>query len=47
MIEIWRQNMAASITWLIPFQKMWLRVVSAMTGNPPLASKELDFKDKG
>ena len=29
--------MAAIITWLISFEKIWLRVVSAMTGNPPLA----------
>ena len=28
--------MAAGITWLISFEKVWLRVVSAMTGNPPL-----------
>ena len=28
--------MAAIITWLISFEKIWLRVVSAMTGNPPL-----------
>ena len=30
--------MAASITWLISFEKVWLRVVSAMTGNPPLVT---------
>ena len=28
--------MAAIITRLISFEKIWLRVVSAMTGNPPL-----------
>ena len=31
--------MAASITSLISFEKLWLRVVSAMTGNPPLGSE--------
>ena len=28
--------MAAIITWLVSFEKIWLRVVCAMTGNPPL-----------
>ena len=28
--------MAASLPWLISFEKLWLQVVSAMTGNPPL-----------
>ena len=31
--------MAAIITWLISFEKIWLRVVSAMTGNTPLGSQ--------
>ena len=30
--------MAAIITWLISFEKIWLRAVSAMTGNPPLGT---------
>ena len=33
--------MAAIITWLISFEKIWLRVVSAMTGNPPLGWQNL------
>ena len=32
--------MAASITRLISFDNVWLRVVSAMTGNPPLMHSE-------
>ena len=36
-IEIGAKTMAAIITWLISFEKIWLRVVSAMTGNPPLS----------
>ena len=35
-IEIGAKTMAAIITWLISFEKIWLRLVSAMTGNPPL-----------
>ena len=29
------KTMAAIISWLISFEKIWLPVVSAMTGNPP------------
>ena len=29
--------MAAIITSLISFEKIWLRVVSAVTGNPPFS----------
>ena len=30
------KTMDTIITWLISFEKIWLRVVSAMAGNPPL-----------